>query len=64
MGMPALIYRWYFRAHSIRSLERNILGYVGFGPVNETLIGMVGNLDPKTAKKWFTKLENLGKNGF
>ncbi|HZP88847.1 MAG TPA: NAD(P)H-dependent oxidoreductase, partial [Burkholderiales bacterium] len=25
MGMPALIYRWYFRAHSIKSLERNIL---------------------------------------
>ena len=24
MGMPALVYRWYFRAHSVKSLERNI----------------------------------------
>ena len=25
MGMPAWVYRWYFRAHSLKSLERNIL---------------------------------------
>jgi putative NADPH-quinone reductase len=60
MGMPALVYRWYFRAHSLKSLERNILGFVGIAPINETLIGMVGNMDEKTAKKWFTKLEKLG----
>lgn len=63
MGMPALVYRWYFRAHSIKSLERNILGFVGINPVNETLIGSVGNLDDKTAKKWITKLESLGAKG-
>jgi len=34
MGMPALVYRWYFRAHSLKSLERNILGFVGIAPVN------------------------------
>ena len=34
MGMPALVYRWYFRAHSIKALERNILGFVGIGPVH------------------------------
>ena len=39
MGMPALVYRWYFRAHSVKSLERNILGFVGIAPVHETLIG-------------------------
>ncbi|MDO8459024.1 MAG: NAD(P)H-dependent oxidoreductase, partial [Burkholderiaceae bacterium] len=36
MGMPALLYRWYFRAHSVKNLERNILGFVGISPVNET----------------------------
>ena len=61
MGMPALVYRFYYRAHSLKSLERNILGFVGIGPINETLIGMVGNLDEKTARKWLTKLERLGK---
>ena len=63
MGMPALVYRWYFRAHSIKSLERNILGFVGISPVNETLIGSVGNWDAKTAKKWLDKLEALGRLG-
>lgn len=40
MGMPAVIYRWYFRAHSVKSLERNLLGIVGVAPVHETLIGL------------------------
>lgn len=63
MGMPATIYRWYFRAHSIKSLERNILGFVGIAPVNETLIGMVGNMESEPAKKWLAKLEKLGERG-
>ncbi|RZI44700.1 flavodoxin family protein [Herbaspirillum sp. HC18] len=63
MGMPAVIYRWYFRAHSIKSLERNILGFVGIAPVNETLIGMAGNLDEKASAKWLSRLEKLGRHG-
>lgn len=63
MGMPASIYRWYFRAHSIKSLERNILGFAGIAPVNETLIGMVGNLESEPAKKWLAKLKKLGEHG-
>ncbi|WP_332816378.1 NAD(P)H-dependent oxidoreductase [Ramlibacter sp.] len=61
MGMPALVYRWYFRAHSIRSLERNILGFVGIAPVHETLIGGVGNLEAEDAAKWMRKLRRLGQ---
>lgn len=60
MGMPALVYRWYFRAHSVKSLERNILGFVGFAPVNETLIGSIGNLDAGGVDKWLSKLAALG----
>lgn len=63
MGMPALVYRWYFRAHSVRSLERNILGFVGISPVHETLIGMVGNLTPQAANKHLTKLYKMGQAG-
>lgn len=62
MGMPALVYRWYFRAHSVKSLERNILGFVGIAPVHETLIGAVGNLDVNSCKKWITKLHRLGRD--
>lgn len=60
MGMPALLYRWYFRAHSVKSLERNILGFVGISPVNETLIGMVDKLDDVGVQKWTGKLRKLG----
>ncbi|MES2878521.1 MAG: NAD(P)H-dependent oxidoreductase [Pseudomonadota bacterium] len=60
MGMPALIYRWYFRAHSVKSLERNILGFVGISPVNETLIGMVDKLGEVGVQKWENKLRKLG----
>jgi putative NADPH-quinone reductase len=60
MGMPALVYRWYFRAHSVKSLERNVLGYVGIAPVHETLIGLTAALKPADAAQWFRKLEQLG----
>ncbi|MGV3571136.1 MAG: NAD(P)H-dependent oxidoreductase [Ramlibacter sp.] len=60
MGMPALAYRWYFRAHSVKSLERNILGFVGIAPVHETLIGGVGELEPPDARKWLERLRRLG----
>lgn len=60
MGMPAAIYRWVFRAHSVRSLERNILGFVGFAPVHETLIGGVGELNEKTSAKWLARMTTMG----
>lgn len=63
MGMPALVYRWYFRAHSLKSLERNILGMVGIAPVHETLIGMAANMDAEDAAKWLLKLNRLGRRG-
>ncbi|MDO8906525.1 NAD(P)H-dependent oxidoreductase [Hydrogenophaga sp.] len=61
MGMPALVYRWFYRAHSVKALERNILGLVGFAPVNETLIGGVDTLGDKGVSKWTRKLQKLGR---
>ena len=60
MGMPALVYRYYFHAHGVKSLERNVLGFVGMAPVRETLVGMVDELDPVSAQKWFDKMRALG----
>lgn len=62
MGMPALIYRWYFMAHSIKSLERNILGFVGISPVRETLFGLAGNATHDKVADWVGKMEGLGRN--
>ena len=61
MAMPAIIYRWYFRAHSVKSLERNLLGIVGIAPVHETLIGMTVNMKSDDATKWLSKLKRLGQ---
>jgi putative NADPH-quinone reductase len=60
MGMPALLYRWIYRAHSVRSLERNVLGFVGIAPVHETLVGSTGSLTPEDAKKWVVAMRKLG----
>jgi putative NADPH-quinone reductase len=61
MGMPSLVYRYFFRAHSIKSLERNVLGFVGIAPVHETLIGMVERMPDKERERWFDKLRALGR---
>jgi putative NADPH-quinone reductase len=60
MGMPALVYRWYFRAHSVKSLERNILGFVGIAPVHETLVGSVEQLGEGGVAKWKARMRTLG----
>ena len=62
MGMPALVYRWFFWAHSVKSLKRNILKFVGMGPVRETLIGMVANPRTQAIGSWLAKLRQLGLN--
>ena len=63
MGMPALVYRYVFRAHSVKALERNILGFVGIAPIHETLIGNVEGLGEDGRAKWFDKLQRLGAAG-
>lgn len=60
MGMPALVYRWFFRAHSVKSLERNILGFVGFAPVRQTLVGGVEQLGEAGVARWRARLKRLG----
>ena len=63
MGMPALIYRWYFGAHGLKSLERSILAFVGIRPIRETLIGMIGSLSERRRGAWLEKLRALGASG-
>jgi putative NADPH-quinone reductase len=63
MGMPALVYRWFFGAHSLKNLERNILKFVGIKPIRESLIGMVGAKEDTARKRWLAKMETLGRAG-
>jgi putative NADPH-quinone reductase len=41
MGMPTFFYRWFYRAHSLKSFERNILHFCGIRPVRASVVGMV-----------------------
>lgn len=63
MAIPALVYRLLFRAHSLKSLRRNILGMVGIEPVRETLIGSAKGMQAQKAAQWFFKLRRLGEDG-
>lgn len=61
MGMPALVYRFYFRAHSVKNLERNILGFVGIAPIHATLIGLVEGMGDARRRAWLKKMTALGE---
>ena len=58
--MPALAYRVLYRAHSLKALERNLLGMVGIAPICETLVGGAENLDEEARIRWFARLRRLG----
>lgn len=62
MGMPASFYRLFFRAHSLKSLKRNILHFVGVSPVKTRVIGSVTG-DDKHARRWLSRLERMGRAG-
>ncbi|WP_188053093.1 NAD(P)H-dependent oxidoreductase [Sphingosinithalassobacter sp. CS137] len=59
MGMPALFYRSYFGAHSVKSFERNILKLAGVRPVSHTLLGGVEDSAEQRAQ-WLDHLFDLG----
>ena len=63
MGMPVFIYRGYFLSHSLKTLERNILGFCGIGPVQASLIGLVDAPNPAGRQKWLQKMARLGYKG-
>jgi putative NADPH-quinone reductase len=61
MGMPAAIYRFWYRAHSLRSLQRNILKFVGFHRVRATVIGSVETMSDAQRAAWLGAVEELGR---
>jgi putative NADPH-quinone reductase len=61
MGMPAMIYRWYFRAHGVRGLERSILGFAGMRPIRESLLGMVDAASDSRRQRWLARMNEFGR---
>jgi putative NADPH-quinone reductase len=62
MGMPGALYRLFYRAHSLKSLERNILKFVGIAPVSSTVIGMV-EASPERRAEWLDHVQQLARHG-
>jgi len=60
MGMPAFAYRWYYGAHGLKNLKRNILGFCGFHPINTTLLGSIGSAGEQRRQGWLVELYRLG----
>ena len=60
MGMPALFYRPYYRSHSLKSLERNVLAFVGIAPVRASIVGLVDKLGADGRKRWLARMKYLG----
>lgn len=63
MGMPTFVYRWYFGAHSLKSLKSlkcSILSLAGIGPNRHTLIGMVEGMSDGKRAAWIGAVRKLG----
>jgi putative NADPH-quinone reductase len=62
MGMPVLLYRWYFGAYGLRGFERSMLGFAGIKPIRESLYGLSFADDRKRAR-WIEDMRRHGERG-
>lgn len=60
MGMPGFAYRWFYGAHGVRGIMRNLLGFCGLGPVRATYIGQVDARSFR-AVRWIATMHELGR---
>ena len=60
MGMPAAVYRLYFGAQGVMSVERGVLRLTGMNPVRDTFLGGVATASPARRRTWLDRIEKLG----
>ncbi len=63
MAIPTVVYRTFYAAHTVKSLERNVLKFCGIDPVKTTLIGNVYNKSQKQHEKTLAKIADYGARG-
>lgn len=61
MAMPVLVYRFWYGAHGIKLLKRNILHFIGVKPVDDTLFGLVAGVSNETRLGWIKQAEEMGR---
>ncbi len=62
MGMPTLFYKLVYGAHSVKSLERNILKFVGIRRIERMILGSV-EADEDRRRHWLDEMRALGAEG-
>jgi len=62
MGMPVLLYRWYFGAYGLRAFERSMLSFAGIKPIHESLYGLTF-ADEKKRARWIEEMRKYGGRG-
>jgi len=61
MGMPGLIYRWWYGAYALNMLKRNILGFLGAGPIRSTIHGNIEGVGAYGRARWLDEAEAMGR---
>ena len=62
MGMPVVLYRWYFGAFGVRFFERSMLSFAGIKPVRESFYGLTLSNEKKRAG-WIADMRRHGSRG-
>lgn len=63
MGMPGVVYRWWFGAHALKILKRNILRFMGVAPIRSIIYGNVDGVGVEGRRRWLLRVEELGRRG-
>jgi putative NADPH-quinone reductase len=62
MGMPVMLYRWYFGAYGVRAFERSVLSFAGIKPIRESFYGLQSSDDWKRSR-WMEDMRKHGARG-
>ena len=62
MGMPPILYRWYFGAYGVHGFERSMLSFAGIKPIRESFYGLTFAYNKKRAR-WIEHLRRHGEHG-
>lgn len=63
MASNTLVYKHFYGAHTVKSLERNILKFCGIDPVKTTLIGEVYKKSEKQLARSIKQMTEYGAKG-
>lgn len=63
MNMPAFVYQFFFFAHGLRNLKRNLLAYAGIGPIRVTMVGSAKTIDRANPGRWVGQMLRDGGAG-